>query len=129
MIQASRSARGVGVLRLALALHDAGSAGSKSPLEDEFLRLLRIARLPMPEVNAFVPTPGGRYRVDFVWRRRRLCIETDGRASHERRATKLEDELRDEHLEAAGFKVVRFTGRSVWGNPCGVAERVERLLR
>lgn len=128
LVQVRRNARGMAVLRQALALHDAGSAGSTSPLEDEFLRLILAARFPIPEVNAFVQTPGGRYRVDFVWRRRRLCIETDGRDSHQRLATKLEDDLRDEHLTAAGFRVVRFSGRQVWGEPFGVMRRLEALL-
>jgi hypothetical protein len=128
LVTTHRTARGMAVMRRALALHDAGSAGSKSPLEDEFIRLLMLARIRVPEVNAFVLTTGGRYRVDFVRRRRRLCIEVDGRASHERRATKLEDELRDEHLIATGFRVVRFTGHQVWGDPFAVVRQLERLV-
>jgi very-short-patch-repair endonuclease len=128
LIDVRRHAKGMAVLRQALRLHDAGSAGTKSELEDEFLRIIIAARLPLPEVNVVVRTPGGRYRVDFLWRRRRLCIETDGRASHERKATRIDDEIRDEHLRAAGQRVERFTSRAVFNEPFAVARRLERLL-
>jgi very-short-patch-repair endonuclease len=128
LIDDRRRHRGMAVLRRALEFHDAGSAGTMSALEDEFLRIIIAARLPVPEVNVIVPTPGGRYRVDFLWRRRRLCIETDGRASHERTATALDDELRDEHLRSAGQRVERFTARAVFHEPFAVARRLERLL-
>lgn len=128
LVDDRRRARGMSVLRSALRMHDAGSAGTKSVLEDEFLRIVVSARLPIPEVNALVRTPGGTYRVDFLWRRRRLCIETDGRAAHDRAATVISDELRDDHLRAAGQRVERFSSRAVFNDPFAVAQRLERLL-
>ena len=51
---------------------------TRSRLERDFLRLCRRHRLDRPEVNAHV----GEYEVDFVWRERRLVVETDGWQAH-----------------------------------------------
>jgi len=39
------------VLRAAIALYNSGSAGTRSGLEDRFLKLIRGARLPEPVIN------------------------------------------------------------------------------
>ena len=54
---------------------------TRSRLERDFLRLCRRHRLRRPEVNAHV----GEYEVDFVWRERRLVVETDGWQAHRTR--------------------------------------------
>jgi len=60
------------VLRAALALHKNGSAGTRSGLEDRFLKLIRGARLPEPIIN----THHLGFELDFRWPG--LNVEIDG---------------------------------------------------
>jgi very-short-patch-repair endonuclease len=96
------------VLYAALDAHAAGSAGTRSGLEDRFLALVREAGLPQPLVNVQVPTAVRRFEVDFHWPDQRLCVEVDG-PGHARPRTRLEDQVRDELLRAAGQEVLRLT--------------------
>jgi very-short-patch-repair endonuclease len=51
--------------------------------------------------------------VDFLWRRERLVVETDGRETHLTRAAFERDRAKDAKLTLAGYRVVRFTYRQV----------------
>jgi very-short-patch-repair endonuclease len=82
-------------LHAALQAHAAGSAGTKSALEDAFLA--RATGDPL--VNHKI-------EVDFYWPDRNLVVEIDG-PGHERPRTRNEDAARDAALNAAGIKVVR----------------------
>jgi very-short-patch-repair endonuclease len=82
---------------------------ARSELERIFLALCRRHRLPQPEVNASV----GPYEVDFLWRDRRLVVETDGFRYHADRAAFESDRARDARLQRLGFRVLRFTHRQV----------------
>jgi very-short-patch-repair endonuclease len=94
------------VLDRALSLNAAGSAGTRSALEDNFLTLVRKAGLPVPLPNVPVQTATGPIEVDAVWPDQRLCVEIDG-PGHRRRRTKREDRERDAALRAAEHEVVR----------------------
>jgi very-short-patch-repair endonuclease len=96
-----------------------------SPLELSFLRLCRRRRLPEPEVNVHI----GPYRVDFLWRSRRLIVETDGDRYHRGALISTEDAERDRRLAALGFQVVRLGYRQVVEEPRRTAARVRTLLR
>lgn len=63
-------------------------------------------------------------RVDFLWRRERLVVETDGRAAHGTAQAFERDRRRDQRLTVAGFHPLRFSRRQV---VVGGAE-VERTL-
>jgi very-short-patch-repair endonuclease len=110
--QATRAAiarapgRNLGVLERALAANAAGSAGTKSGLEDEVLEHIQATNLPAPLVNAGVQTPHKLIEVDLVWPTERLVVEVDGHG-HERPRTQREDAHRNRLLTEAGFKVVR----------------------
>jgi very-short-patch-repair endonuclease len=97
---------------------------TRSKLERRFLRLCRRHRLPRPEVNARV----GPFEVDFLWRDRRLIIETDGWQAHGGRLAFEDDRARDVDLKLLGYEVVRFTYRQVIDQPQTVAERLKGLL-
>jgi very-short-patch-repair endonuclease len=92
----------------ALALNAAGSAGTKSDLEDRFLEQAQAAEVRDPVVNAAVQTRERSYEVDFRWGD--LCVEVDGPGQHRAR-TKTEDEARDRALTEAGYRVLRVTPR------------------
>jgi hypothetical protein len=89
------------VLRRAIALHRSGSAGTRSGLEDRFLRLVRGARLPEPVVN----TRHLGFELDFRWPG--LNVEIDG-PHHDRPRTARDDRLQDAVLREHGFTVLRF---------------------
>lgn len=78
---------------------------ARSELERMVLRVCRKHRLPMPEVNAKV----GPYYVDFLWRDRRLVIETDGYRHHGTRSAFEADRKRDVDLQLMGLTCLRFT--------------------
>jgi very-short-patch-repair endonuclease len=94
--------RKLSVLEEALRLHNAGSAGSKSRNEKQFLRLIRGAGLPEPLQNVQIHG----FEVDFAWPG--LCVEVDG-AGHERPRAKADDRIRDAALNARGITVLRIT--------------------
>ena len=89
------------VLRKALALHKSGSAGTRSGLEDRFLKLIRGARLPEPIIN----THHLGFELDFRWPG--LNVEIDG-DHHDRARTQRDDRIQDAVLQAHGFVVLRF---------------------
>jgi hypothetical protein len=102
--------RGARNLRAALASLAASPPDiTRSELEERFLALVAGAGLPRPEVNAVVCG----HEVDFLWRRQRLVVETDGAAAHLTPTAFEEDRSRDAVLQLAGFRVVRFTYRQI----------------
>jgi very-short-patch-repair endonuclease len=82
---------------------------TQSELEDILLPALNAAGLPKPVTQKYV----GPYRVDFLWPDHKLVVETDGWQGHGHRAAFEEDRARDAHLQALGFRVLRFTWRQV----------------
>jgi very-short-patch-repair endonuclease len=91
--------------------------GTRSELEYLFLRLCRRYRLPAPEVNVRL----GSLLADFVWREKRLVVETDGYQFHRGRAAFEDDHGRDLHFRALGYEVIRLSYRQVVDEPKLVA--------
>jgi hypothetical protein len=118
---------GVGALRAVLAAH-APAVLTRSELEVLFLALCRRAGVPAPAVNAWVALPGDGFEVDFLWRSRRLAVETDGRETHLTRHAFERDRRRDQRLVLAGWRVVRFTWRQVVEQPATVEATLRALL-
>jgi hypothetical protein len=96
------------VLDAALDAHAAGSAGTRSGLEDRYLAQVTGAGLPDPLVNTKVAG----IEVDFHWPGRGLCVEIDG-PGHARPRTRDEDRARDAALRAAGHDVIRLMGEDL----------------
>lgn len=102
----TRRGRGHRAMREALqqyatiAPHD-----TRSPLEDDLLRLIHGAALPLPQTNA--PLCG--FVVDALWPTQRLVVELDGLGSHLTRHAFQADRERDRALTRAGYKVLRYT--------------------
>ena len=97
---------------------------TRTKLERRFLRVCTRYRLPKPEVNSLV----GPYEVDFLWRDRKLAVETDGWGSHGGRSAFESDRARDVDLRLIGYDVVRFTWRQVSDHPAAVAAKLRALL-
>jgi hypothetical protein len=97
---------------------------TRSELEERFLALVAGAGLPRPRVNQVVAG----HEVDFVWRDRRLIVETDGRTTHLTATAFERDRRRDAELTARGWRVVRFTWRQVVEEERRVVATLRRLL-
>jgi very-short-patch-repair endonuclease len=97
---------------------------TRSELERRFLRLCRNHGLPKPEVNVRV----GPYEVDFLWRCRKLIVETDGYKTHGGRSAFNTDKARDARLRMLGYSVQRFGYHHVVNEPSLVVRTVRSLL-
>ncbi len=119
-----RAIRQAEVIGLSLG-DDKGRDRTRSDLERDFLGLCRRHRLPAPEVNVRV----GPHLVDFLWRARRLIVETDGYGYHSGRIAFQDDRARDLNLRARGFQVIRLSEKQVDEEAGWTAEVVRRALR
>jgi very-short-patch-repair endonuclease len=115
-----RAIRQADVLGLPLG-PDVHNDRTRSDLERDFLRLCRRHRLPAPEVNVRL----GPFLVDFLWRDRRLIVETDGYRYHRGRQAFRDDRARGLELRARGFEVLRLSEEQIDEEP----ERVAEVLR
>jgi very-short-patch-repair endonuclease len=107
-----RAIRQAAVLGLPLG-PDAASDRTRSDLERLFLKMCRTHDLPAPEVNVRI----GAMLVDFLWRDRRLVVETDGYRYHRGRVAFEDDRARDLELRALGYEVLRLSERQVADEP------------
>jgi very-short-patch-repair endonuclease len=86
---------------------------TRSDWEVRLLELIRNARLPEPLVNHALSAPDhGHCEVDFYWPKQRLIVETDSWHAHGTKAAYEQDRARDAALQAADYRVVRFTWRT-----------------
>ena len=79
--------------------------GCLTPIEWDMWESIRILGLPF-----FPQYPVGRFFVDFADPLRRIAIECDGKAFHD----KENDAKRDAELAGLGWRVWRFTGAECW---------------
>jgi very-short-patch-repair endonuclease len=96
---------------------------TRSELEEAFLAIVRRVGLPDPEVNE--PLHG--YEPDFLWREKRLVVETDGYGTHGTRRAFEHDRRRDVELALRGYNVRRFTYDQIIHTPAETGRRL-RLL-
>ncbi len=101
----------------------------RSPLEARLLAALVEAGLPPPQCNAEISIDGHRFEIDFLWRERRLVIETDGEQSHRTRAAFRHDRWRDQVLAAAGYRTARVTWSHIEDELAATIARIQRMLR
>jgi len=97
---------------------------TRSDLELLFLGICRRHGLPTPEVNVEI----SKLRVDFLWRERRVIVETDGYPYHRGRIAFEDDRSRDLALRGLGFDVLRLSDAQLEGEQAIVAAAVRRLL-
>jgi very-short-patch-repair endonuclease len=112
-----KAIRQANVLGLTIGPRDA-KVRTRSDLEGDFVRLCRRHRLPPPEVNVRV----GPYLVDFLWRVRRLVVETDSYLYHRGEVAFQEDRARELGLMRGGFEVLRLSELQLDEEPAQVAE-------
>lgn len=112
-----RRRRGVRQLRELIGLID---ARIESAREAWTYLAIHDAGLPAPEPQVWVEIGGvPTYRLDFAYRRSKVCVEYNGIEAHERTAEqRAKDERRLEHLRAMGWTVIvvrngDFTGEAL----------------
>lgn len=131
-LELAKGRRGVKALRRILAPWLAGD-GSRPELRSAFearvLAALIEVGLPRPACNAPLLLEGERVVVDFLWKERRLVVETDGRASHADPIAFQRDRRRDQILVAAGYRVQRITWDQMRDERDRVLERIRRAHR
>ena len=113
-----------GLTAIGRLLDEERSGATRSSLEDLFVDVCRRHGLPIPAVNASLLG----FEVDALWPQQRLVVELDGFSFHRHRAAFERDRARDATLQAAGYRVVRFTYRRLEREPTTVAEELRSLL-
>lgn len=107
-LAARRGQRGV---RRARAVVNTATAWSQSVWETELRRLCLVHGLRPPEPQMPVRVPGVTYFVDLGWRSEQVAVEADGEVKYAEEPAEVlaAQAVRQERIEAQGFKVVRFT--------------------
>lgn len=123
VLERHRGRRGAGRLAEIIA-DDTAMAISRSRAEKALLRLIRDARLPLPETNVRF----GRFEADFVWRDERVIVELDSPTFHGGPGAFQRDREKDLVFRDAGFDVLRFTRAHVIHEPAMVLVRLVRAL-
>jgi very-short-patch-repair endonuclease len=112
-----KAIRQANVLGLPIGARDT-KVRTRSDLERDFLRLCRRHQLPQPEVNVRI----GPYLVDFLWREKRLVVETDSYLYHRGEVAFQDDHARDLELMRQGFEVLRISELQLDEEPARVTE-------
>jgi very-short-patch-repair endonuclease len=121
----ARNERCRGAARVAAVIgDDTATEMIRSRTEKHFLRLMRDAGLPRPDVNV----GRGRSELDFVWRDQRLVVEIDGYTFHRGPAAFRRDHEKNLVLQDDRFEIMRFTHDHVEQRPILVVARVAAAL-
>jgi very-short-patch-repair endonuclease len=101
----------------------------RSRMEAKLLPLLTEAGLPIPQTNARLRVSGKTYEVDFLWRRQKLAVETDGGRFHDNPAAGRRDSNRNRALTTAGYRIPRLGWEDLRDRPDEVMREIAHLLR
>ena len=129
VLRRSPRCRGVALLRAVLREHAIGTTLTRFELEERALALLDGAGIRRPEVNVrLVCRDGIAFEVDFLWRRERVVLETDGARFHSTPRQIERDRRKEAELVCAGYRVLRATWWQVERDPRQVARMVRAAL-
>jgi len=124
-----RGRRKVTVIRSILRERGQDFVAPTSELEAALVELLAEYDVPQPsrqvDLGDDLAWIG---RVDFVYRRERLVIETDGREHHSSLLDRQSDAARDAALQAGGWRVLRLTWWDVVPAPRRTVATIRRHL-
>ena len=126
-LEQRRGGRGTAVVRKALRLYRAGSAGTRSFSEDHLLEgVHRTRRIGEPIVNNRNAVDIHGIEPDFAWPDARLIVEVDGASGHDQPGKRAHDRQRDAALAAQGWLVIRFDAQRVRRDRAAVIREIER---
>ena len=100
----------------------------ETSFEDAIRQLLVDAGLPEPELQHWVVTPGGRYRLDVAYPEFRVGIEGKSKKDHFTDEAFESDPVRDTELGIAGWIIIHVTWAQLHDDPAAVVRRVQRAL-
>jgi very-short-patch-repair endonuclease len=101
----------------------------ETTFEDAIRQLLMDAGLPEPQLQHWVDTPGGRYRIDVAYPEFHVGIEGKSKAHHLTDDAFESDSVRDAELTIAGWIIIHVTWAQLHHDPAGVVRRVRRALQ
>jgi very-short-patch-repair endonuclease len=101
----------------------------RSRMEARLLPLLTEAALPIPETNARLRVGDRTYELDFLWRREKVAVETDGGRFHDNPAAGARDSARNRALHGAGYRIPRLGWEDLRDRPEAAMSEIARLLR
>ena len=129
VLERANGRRGAKLLRAVVTEHRVASTLTRTDLEEAFLTISRAAALPPDAANVWIAFPeGDGAEADFVYGKRNLIVEVDGRDPHTTRKAFRSDRRRDPRLMLLGWRVVRFTWQQVTFEPAYVAATLRGLL-
>jgi len=120
----ARGKPGTKALQAVIAQFDPLAPKVNEGIERTFLRLIRKANLPKPEVNVWLRN----HEVDFLWREQRLVVELDSREFHLTPTAFENDRRRDIELQRLGYIVIRITHRRLQEEPAAVIRELRYFL-
>lgn len=126
-LRRNRNRAGASTLKLAVAMHLNGSAGTRSALEDRYHDLTAGISHGPRLINVPVTAGDVSFEVDDFHPEARLCVEIDGEA-HARARNVHSDKARDDSLRAAGFSVLRISQAAIECMPDAIPGVLERAL-
>lgn len=103
---------------------------AESGLESMSRAVVRLEGLPAPELQAELRGASGkRYRVDMVWRERRVILEIDGEVKYKSPEDVFNEKRREDDLRRAGWDVIRWIYDDVFkGDRPGISWLKRALL-
>ncbi len=100
----------------------------RSRMEAKLLPLLSEAGLPIPQTNARLRLGDKSYEVDFLWRRQKVVVETDGGRFHDNPIAGGRDSDRNRALAAAGYRIPRLGWEDLRDRPDETMREISGLL-
>ncbi len=100
----------------------------RSPFEARLLPLLTRHNVAVPECNASLRIGHETFEIDFLWRRNRLAVETDGRKYHENPQAEARDRHRDRMLAAIRYRTWRLHWEDLDQRPEATIAKLVALL-
>ena len=116
-LERTRKRPGIVRFRAVLASITGEGGPTDSQLEELALRVLRQAKMPKPDVQKRQVSKGKRRRIDFIFERQKVIVETDGYAYHSGVEAFEKDRRRRNSLCADGYVVLQWTWRGLQDNP------------
>jgi very-short-patch-repair endonuclease len=110
------------------SLKDPARQLRKSMTDTESVLWSRLRGKQLLAVQVYRQKPIGPYIVDFYAHRCKLVIEVDG-SQHMDKDHAERDRERDEYLESAGIKVLRFNNRQVLEETDAVVEVIYQAMK
>jgi hypothetical protein len=103
---------------------------AESPLESLSRWNMSITDLPVPQCGVPIRVPGGQvWWADFCWKFARVIGEADGAVKYTSPENLLAEKRRQESLEQAGWRVVRWDWNEGVVKPALMVARLEAALR